>query len=167
MEIVTAYKDLNGALHTEIASCKASDKAILKGQILQQDVEDILLPLGGDAVVKHRKDLDNGDWIQHEPATVFAVAQDLMNLVKRECPDSRKRLDKLEDHHGFVGIANELSFFFGRLYTAPVEHRPLEKASYIIGHIRSDGREFNQPYFTHCTESEIKGVCVWDNRCGA
>lgn len=161
MQEITAYKDLNGKLHSDRAKCEKADGHIRRGRHLQREVAKILQPL--ESKRGKAKSLDNGDWIQHSPAVVLRVAKALMALVKRECPESCERLDKLDPCHGFRGIANELTFFFGRLYSAGVAHRPLETAANMLGRIRADGREFNQPYFTMCPESEIQGTCVSDN----
>lgn len=163
MQEITAFRDLHGNLHHSRSSCLTADRAIKAGQTLQKEVDKIMQPLEDRRPFLQQEHLRNGDWIQHDPKVVLSVARALMGLVKRECPTSCERLDKLTLHQGFRGIANEITFFFGRLYSAGVDHRPLEKAANNLGCVRLDGRQFNQPYFTTCHESEIEGSCVSDN----
>ena len=164
MREITVFEDLDHGLHRSQELCLRQDAKIEKRQEIKKQVNAIMGVLSNEESETYRKDLRNGSWIQHDPQVVFEVAKKIKELVMQQCPDSVKRFSKLDDTHGFVGIANEMSFFFGRCYTAQTEETPLEQAGYPLGRIRADGREFNQPFYTNCKESDIEdneGVCVY------
>ena len=146
MREITVFEDLDYGLHRTENACAKADSKIKKRKAVGKQVNAIMGVLSNEEAEPFQKNLANGSWIQHDPQVVFEVAKKIKELVMQQCPDSVKRLSKLDDSHGFIGIANELSFFFGRCYTAQTEDQPLEKAGYVLGRIRADGREFNQPF---------------------
>ena len=163
MKKVTAYADKDGVLHSSVAACEKADNEYDKRHTLASQVNEVMLPLSEFEVRKLRfkNALGNGDWIQHYPNEVAQVVQEMVAMTMSLFPDSVKRLEKLEVRHGVKGYISELEFYTQRLRENDREIQPLTQAVYILGRIREDGREFNQPYFAVCDEKDITGKCLY------
>ena len=166
MKQIAAYEDKDGHIHRTEEGCKTADAVIASRKALGVTVDALMAPISDYETRKIRlkNELGNGDWIQHNPDKVFAVAKALVALTMQRCESSRKRLSKLNDSHGLEGHNNELSFFFFRCDGGTSADVPLEVATGILSRIRADGREFNQPYFTVCDEKDITGKCLYGAR---
>lgn len=160
---VNAWMDDDNNLHKTEEECKSEDDRIKSRRVIEDEVKIAMQNLSTGNV--KRGDLNNENWIQHDPNNVLDAARKLVEITKKYCGPT-KIFDKITESSTISEITNIITFFFGRCHEANKQQKSIESAVYRLDCIRSDGREFGQPFFRVCHDSQVVGVCLLDNTSG-